>query len=78
MKKTAIVLAEDLRKVIRFRYLTVDRHSVKLWKTRPRFSFMSRTWIGNSPSDWCGAVDTVAADLIVPLDFSVAIVEVGQ
>lgn len=72
---TANELAAELRKVMRFRFLTVDRHSVKLWSERPRFILGSRTWLGDAAT-WCGALSFESVELIAPLDHSKAIVEV--
>ena len=68
-------LASGLRRFVRFRYLTVDRLSVKLWNEMPRFDFSTKVWVG-SPSAWCGAVDAKAVMMPVPDDFSAAIQEV--
>ena len=74
MMETAEELAEKLRKAVRFRYMTVDRFSVKLWRTRkPHFSREGGFWVGG---DSCGFIDLADAKLIAPADFRTAIVEV--
>ena len=70
---TAMELARDLRKLVRFRFLTVDKYSVKLWHAKPQFNRKSGYWIGR---DVRGFIDIEDAKLIAPLDFSTAIVEV--
>lgn len=71
---TVIELAEELRKVARFRYLTADRYSVKLWDcTRPRFNQDGEFWVGEKS---CGFLDLDSLKLLAPLKYSTAIVEV--
>ena len=57
--ETAEELAEKLRRAVRFRYMTVDRFSVKLWRTRkPHFSREGGFWVGDSySSGWTGIGD---------------------
>lgn len=71
---TVIELAEELRKVVRFRYLTVDKYSVKLWDgPRPKFSHDGGFWVGGRS---CGFIDLDSVKLLAPLKYSTAIEEV--
>ena len=74
---TVLEFAMELRKVARFRFLTVDRLSMKLWKGKPRYDFAMKAWVG-SPDAWCGAISLEAAKVIAPVDLSKAILEVSD
>ena len=69
----AEVLADELRRLVRFRFLTVDRHSIKLWMRRPRYDRKAAAWIGDSG---CGFLDLGAAGLSGVEDYDAEIVEV--
>ncbi len=61
-------LADDLRRTIRFRYLTADKYGVKLWSERPRYFQGTRSW-GGSETSWCGAVaDAALPDVSISAD----------
>lgn len=67
-------LVEELRKVIRFRYLTVDKYSVKLWSgSRPKFNHDGGFWVGCRS---CGFLDLDSTKLLAPIKYSTAIEEV--
>ena len=71
---TAIELTEELRKVVRFRYLTGDKYSVKLWDgPRPKFNHDGGSWVGSKS---CGFIDLDSVKLLAPLKYSTAIEEV--
>lgn len=72
----AVELAYELRKVIRFRFLTVDRYSVKLWNgTRPWFCKDGGFWAGEES---CGFLDLGNVKSLAPLRYPEAIVEVSR
>ena len=72
--ETAETIARMLSKVMRFRYLTVDRYSVKLWRRqKPMFCHDGGFWVG---TDSCGFLDLEDVRIIAPLKYSTAIVEV--
>lgn len=67
-------MAIVLRKCVRFRWLTADMYSVKLWRDEhPHYDVRGQRWIGEG---CCGFVDLDDAKLIAPLSMSTAITEV--
>lgn len=67
-------MAIVLRKCVRFRWLTADMYSVKLWRDeRPHYDARGRRWVGEG---CCGFADLDDAALIAPLRMSSAITEV--
>ena len=63
-------LADDLRKIVDFRYITSDTHGIKLWSTKPEFEGRRGFWHGPERS-WRGAIAIEAVPNLKENDASI-------
>lgn len=71
-------LADTLRKVIKFNYITADDYGIKMWDKEPVYHPLTDSWGGDRES-WMGAIaDEALPDVSVNADNSKNIVEVRR
>lgn len=72
-----IDLASSLIKIVDFNYITADDYGVKMWRDKPKYHSITRSWGGKSSESWLGAIaDEALPDISVSSDSSKNIVDI--